>query len=602
MKHLQSNWGLYLALLFILANTFYHSRWDNTQTEAPISWDASGYYSYLPAVFIYKDIQALDHMPGIIDQYRPSPQMDQAFEHESGHYIFKYTLGQSLTYLPGFAIGHIWAKNSTQYPADGYAYPYQAATYFYALCFGLLGLFVLFSLLKNSFSIAAANWAIFALAAGTNLLEYASYTPMMTHISLFTLYVLLIRQSILFWNKPSTWKALAIGLLVGWLALIRPTELIAIIIPLLWGIEITKTGIQSRWNAIKGQWKKIGLAALAGTLVLFLQSIYWKVAGDEWIIYSYQDQGFSWLKPHIKQVLISYRKGWLVYTPMMIFGLVGFYPLFKRNKSIFLACLAFFLINFYIVSAWDIWWYGGSFGQRALVQSYAIMAFPLAAFAQWILEFKQLKWAQLVPVLFFVFLNNFQIWQSHTAGLFDAEYTNKAYYWRMFLNTNYEPTDKLLLDSKEAFFGLRSGATIILEEDFEAANIDSTTISPGFESSVSQQINQAHPYSYTISLSDFPRDFKWFRVTADYWVDQKEYDIWSMAALVVEFKKEGKNVKYRHIKFPRLLNSEEWKSIMMTVQFPDKAIDEIRCYVFLPKATAKIYRWDNIEFEVFNEL
>ena len=91
MKQVLNKWGLFIALIFVLANTFYHSRWDNTQTEAPISWDVSGYYAYLPAIFIHKDIKKLEYLPGIIEQYRPSPSMDQAFKHDSGNYIFKYS-------------------------------------------------------------------------------------------------------------------------------------------------------------------------------------------------------------------------------------------------------------------------------------------------------------------------------------------------------------------------------------------------------------------------------------------------------------------------------------------------------------------------------
>ena len=383
MKQVLNKWGLLIALIFVLANTFYHSRWDNTQTEAPISWDVSGYYAYLPAIFIHKDLKKLEYLPGIIEQYRPSPSMDQAFKHNSGNYIFKYSIGQSITYLPGFFIGHLWANQSSKYPSDGYSYPYQFSVYWFALCLGLLGLIVLFSILCNSFGTSTANWTILLLGAGTNLLEYASYTPMMTHISLFTLYVLLIKQSIQYWNSDRKNKqAISIGFLCGLMALIRPTEIISVLIPVLWGIQLSKAGIKQRIKDLSNQLPHLMLAALIGGIILSIQVVYWKIAGGDFIIYSYQDQGFSWFKPHVKNVLISYRKGWLIYTPMMLFGLIGFIFLYKKHRPFFWGTFLFFLVNFYIVSAWDIWWYGGSFGQRALVQSYAIMAFPLAAFVE----------------------------------------------------------------------------------------------------------------------------------------------------------------------------------------------------------------------------
>ena len=602
MKQVLNKWGLLIALIFVLANTFYHSRWDNTQTEAPISWDVSGYYAYLPAIFIHKDIKKLEYLPGIIEQYRPSPSMDQAFKHNSGNYIFKYSIGQSITYLPGFFIGHLWAKQSSKYPSDGYSYPYQFSVYWLALCLGLLGLIVLFSILCNSFGTSTANWTILLLGAGTNLLEYASYTPMMTHISLFTLYVLLIKQSIQYWNSDHKNKqAISIGFLCGLMALIRPTEIISVLIPVLWGIQLSKAGIKQRIKDLSNQLPHLMLAALIGSIILSIQIVYWKIAGGDFIIYSYQNQGFSWFKPHVKNVLISYRKGWLIYTPMMLFGLIGFIFLYKKHRPFFWGTFLFFLVNFYIVSAWDIWWYGGSFGQRALVQSYAIMAFPLAAFVEQLRQ-RRIQLYLVAPLMiFFIILNNFQIWQSHTAGLFDAEYTNRAYYWRMFFKNTFEPTDKLLLDSKEGYSGKRKASSVLLSSDFENEDLPEGTAALGKNNTTAQAINNKNPYSKTFTIKDIPLDKKWLSIQADYFTDQKEYDIWSMAALVVEFRKEEKNIKYRHIKFPRLLDTETWKQIEMTCKFPEKDIDEIRCYIFLPKETPKTYRWDNLSIQAFNE-
>ncbi|MDG1295585.1 MAG: hypothetical protein P8P48_00505, partial [Saprospiraceae bacterium] len=271
------------------------------------------------------------------------------------------------------------------------------------------------------------------------------------------------------------------------------------------------------------------------------------------------------------------------------------------HRPYFWGAFLFFLVNFYIVSAWDIWWYGGSFGQRALVQSYAIMAFPLAAFVEQLRQRRIQMYVVAPLMIFFIILNNFQIWQSHTAGLFDAEYTNRAYYWRMFFKNTFEPTDKLLLDSKEAYSGKRTASSVLLSSDFENEDLAESTAAVGKNNTTAQAINNKYPYSKTFIVKDIPLDKKWLSIKADYFTDQKEYDIWSMAALVVEFRKEEKNIKYRHIKFPRLLDTKTWKQIEMTCKFPEKDIDEIRCYIFLPKETPKTYRWDNLSISAFNE-
>jgi len=40
-------------------------------------------------------------------------------------------------------------------------------------------------------------------------------------------------------------------------------------------------------------------------------------------------------------------------------------------------------VNFWVVASWSQWWYGGSFGQRALVDSLPLVALGLAALFDW---------------------------------------------------------------------------------------------------------------------------------------------------------------------------------------------------------------------------
>src|SRR5690606_12661650 len=98
------------------------------------------------------------------------------------------------------------------------------------------------------------------------------------------------------------------------------------------------------------------------------------------------DEGFDFLKPHILGCLISYKKGWLTYTPIMVLSLIGFVPLYKKQKAIFFGILVFSLVSLYITFSWRCWWYGGSFSMRAVVQYYALLVFPLSAFIAWAMQ------------------------------------------------------------------------------------------------------------------------------------------------------------------------------------------------------------------------
>jgi hypothetical protein len=117
---------LICALFIIYFGVLFYPRWDKPTTEATIGWDVSGYYSYLPAVFIYSDLKKAAFLDTIIEKYQPTPGNIQGYNHPSGNFVFKYPMGQALQFLPWFVIGHT-AAAFTNFPQDGFSWPYQAA-------------------------------------------------------------------------------------------------------------------------------------------------------------------------------------------------------------------------------------------------------------------------------------------------------------------------------------------------------------------------------------------------------------------------------------------------------------------------------------------
>jgi len=86
-------------LLSIIA-LFYYPKWNKDTTEATISWDVSGYYWYLPAFFIYNDVKKIEFSNQILEKYRPTPGLLQAYKHKSENYVMKYSSGQAMVLLP----------------------------------------------------------------------------------------------------------------------------------------------------------------------------------------------------------------------------------------------------------------------------------------------------------------------------------------------------------------------------------------------------------------------------------------------------------------------------------------------------------------------
>ena len=65
----------------MIANFVDYPKWKLDRTEATISWDVSGYYFYLPAIFIYKDIKKVKFKQAIQDKYHPASSPYQTFTH-----------------------------------------------------------------------------------------------------------------------------------------------------------------------------------------------------------------------------------------------------------------------------------------------------------------------------------------------------------------------------------------------------------------------------------------------------------------------------------------------------------------------------------------
>jgi hypothetical protein len=168
-------------------------------------------------------------------------------------------------------------------------------------------------------------------------------------------------------------------------------------------------------------------------LVWIPQFLYWHKITGSYFYFSYGDRAwFFFNDPQIINVLFSYRKGWLLYTPVMLFSLIGIPFLIKYWKEAFLPVLVFTMLNIYIISSWCFWWYGGSYGLRALIDSYGILAFPFAAFVKWLLEQKILvKTIVLFLFLFFISHNIFQIAQFRNGAIHYISMTKKAY-WESF--------------------------------------------------------------------------------------------------------------------------------------------------------------------------
>ncbi|NDC43397.1 MAG: hypothetical protein EBZ77_17925, partial [Chitinophagia bacterium] len=260
----------------------------------------------------------------------------------------------------------------------------------------------------------------------------------------------ILLNTIHFYKAYEMKYAVRLGLLIGLAALTRPPDALSALIPLLWGLQrITMPAIVAQLQLLLRLYRQAIVAVLCAAVVVSVQFIYWKYVSGNWVVYSYQDQHIYFRSPNFFNYTFSYQSGWLLYTPTMILAFAGI-PFYATKGKHAVAIIAFFLLNYYLVCAWKIWWFGG----RAMVQSYPVLMFPLAMLLQ---EAFRKRWLAMVLAPFLaigVYMNIWYTHQCHLGSMLPADsYITKAYYWDVAGRWHRDPGNIILLDETERYSG-----------------------------------------------------------------------------------------------------------------------------------------------------
>lgn len=579
-----------------------------------IKWDVFGYYLYLPAFFIHNDIglNNIEWVYDIVDLYHNTDTLYQFAPSPLGHMVNQYSMGMAFLYFPFFVIGHIIAL-FTSYAVDGYSFPYQVMMFVSGLFYFILGLIYLRKVLLHFFSDKVSAIVILLIGLGTNYFQIELQNGLMPHSFLFALYALLVWVTIK-WEKEITVKnSIFLGLLIGLITLARPTEIVCVFIPLLYGVTSVKE-LLIRKSLLYEKWKYSLTTILVSFFVGLPQLIYWKALSGRFIYYSYvnKGEGLDLLSPNFINVLFSFRKGWLVYAPMMIFSIIGLYFIYKNYRKLFLSITVFFGLNLYLISAWSNWWYADSFGQRSLMQSYMIMAIPLGALvASSFKAQKNTKNSVWIIMGLFIVLNLFQTRQV-TKQIIDGSRMTQEYYWSIFGQMSPPTTEQkelLLIErsttSVDKFLN-QENYTLSFSEtlDFEESNDAHIVVENARSGTQIFRLDKAHSFSKKIKKEfNFltQNDHAWIKIS--FWFYPTKQWKESKMSLIATFSHKGKDYKYRGLDTELLTNIKlnEWNKIEMDYLTPEvrSGGDVFSTYLWL-RGEEKIMV-DDLKIEVYNK-
>ncbi len=419
---------IWVSLLIITAVNISYENWNHEYKI--IAWDVNSYYAYLPIVFIYHDID-MDFMDEDIEKHE---KHYWPLTTETGKKAIITSMGMAYLYSPFFLAGHGIAQ-LTPYAGDEFSPPYKIALILSCLFYFTIGLIFLRKVLRRYYSELITGISLLIIVFGTNLFHYVTEEPTMTHAYNFALISVFLFLVTKWLQRPGIKYALLIGAMAGLITLIRPSNIIVVLLLIFWGVSSLRE-LGSRVSFYFRNLPLVGIMIIGFILVWLPQFIYWHYVSGNLLFYTYgsSGQGFFFDNPQVYHLLFSYRKGWFVYTPLMFVALFGFYFLNKNNKGLFWPIIIYLAINTYILASWWAWWNGGSFGLRSFIDMYGLMAFPLAALITSILS--QRPWIRLAILLMLgaiVYLNIFQSMQ-YNKGYIHYMRMSKKSYWAVFLN------------------------------------------------------------------------------------------------------------------------------------------------------------------------
>jgi len=581
-----------------------------------LSWDVFGYYLYLPAAFIYHDLRLTDisWVNQLVDQYQMTSTLYQATSLPAGNWVMKYSMGMAVLNAPGFFIAHAISLVAG-YKPDGFSLPYQYAWAISGLIYSAIGIIMFRKILLEFFDEKITALLLILIVLATNHFQLTAFDGYLSHNYTFTIYTFIVWFT-LKWHKQPKWQyALGLGLSMGFAVLVRPSELVCVLIPVLWGISNLQN-FKQKLILLKSNYGHILLMILAAFLAGLPQLLYWKYTSGQWLYYSYNNagEGFDFTQPYLKEVLFSFRKGWFVYTPLMLFAVAGFISLYKQNRPLFYSIFIYFLVNLYIVSSWTCWWYaGGSYSQRALLSSYVLLAIPLGYLIQQILSWKKSLRVLLFSIIgFMLMLNLFQTWQwAH--GVLDRTRMTKEYYFAIFGSTTASETDRklLLIDRPtEANVKLKNEndyqKRTALFLDFEDRSNENLRFSTDTVHSGKSALRMDSGHSFSPGFeAEFTeltkRDHAWIR--AGLWVFPLHEVTANTASLVITFEHNGESYAYSAsgIDLPEYqAKAGKWNYISLDYLTPEvrSVNDNVKVYFWLQGNNPVLI--DDLKVEIFN--
>jgi hypothetical protein len=561
--------------------------------------DGLGYYSYLPATFIYHDYSFKFFNPVYPKYYPPGydPPTRNFINETDGLKVNKYFPGVSVLCLPFFLLAH-FLSYLFGFQTDGYSVLYQysigLAAIFYCFC-GLR--FLKKILVKFNFNETTQTIVIAALFFGTNLFYQTIYYPSASHVFSFFLIAGLSYHLIILFDENTTNRSKHFYYSLIFTALIcitRPQNVLILLLLPFFGASVPK--IKNIFQQVFSNYK-IWLIAFICCCIIAIVPFFWYVQTGKLFLNPYRGEHYYFNNPHFFGALFSFRKGWLLYTPLMIICLLGMFKLKNITKTLNL--LFFFALLIFINSCWWSWTFGPtSFSQRAMVDFYIIPGILLAYFVQ---NFKTNSLTLFIKpaIILICILNIVQTHQFRT-GIIPGDIASSESYFNNFFRIRpvaFYPIPKETILNKQ-----------ILNFDFEKPNAPDNAYQYSDKEHFSGSRSTFTSLSNNFSASEkiqvpgfLPRNDH-SKIRASAMIRSKS--ALGKCSMVLDFIKNGKSASYNAFEIKNFIHADNWEKVEFGLSLPDNILplqDSLVIYFWDDKANDTTFIDDlKVEFITTN--
>ncbi len=560
MKYLYKYTPEFILLVYVLIFLGFKApekNWDRV-----INSDGKGYYAYLPAIFIYHDLQ-FRFVEQYEAQYYPANRsVFKEFRNDSGTgKVNKYFPGMAILWLPFFLFGHLLAWLEV-FPMDGYSLPYQYSIALSALIFLWLGARWLQKLLKQFGSgDRMAAFITVVIALGTNLIFFTVVEPSMSHVYSFALITGFAYTSFrLFHQYQPKWFIRSL-LLITLIFLIRPTNLVVVLlIPFIAGDRETFSAVFRKVISDRGTLVR-GL--IQASVLLAVPVVLWYLQTGKPFVYTYGDEKLNLLHPHFFNILFSFNRGWFIYTPVALVSIIGLAGIYRQSRYRFYWLAGFLLLFIYIASSWWVWYYASKCGQRVFIDIYVVVALLLLFLYNYLHTVGRKRLFSAILVLL-VSLNLVQFYQ-HAKWIFPPYPITFDIYKSSFLS---------FTQKARAFIPAESIAGMVTRSTDMETDKAGHWMNPGTRNDTifhkghwSSKTDKRNPYSMGLedTLSHLYNTNNRMILVKAWVLAPREA---TEATLVVDYQSNGKSLSYNQFILEKFVPSDEWTPVEVAFYVP----------------------------------